>query len=90
MPVKKAAIKALRQTKKRTERNKSIKLAIKKGAKVSVKSLATGNREQAWNDIYKTLKALDKASQKGIIHKNTAARKKSRLMKKFNAIPAKA
>jgi len=40
--------------------------------------------EKARNLLTLTIKELDQAASKGLIHKNTAARKKSRLMRKFN------
>jgi len=44
------------------------------------------NTELAQEEVQKAIRALDKAAQKGVIHKNNAARRKSRLMARFNAI----
>ena len=44
------------------------------------------NTELAEAEVQKAIRALDKAAQKGVIHKNNAARRKSRLMARFNAI----
>jgi small subunit ribosomal protein S20 len=44
--------------------------------------------EQAKNLLTLTIKELDQAASKGLIHKNAAARKKSRLMRKFNQLTA--
>ncbi len=46
--------------------------------------IAAGRLEEAEVAAYQALSALDKAAQKGIVHKNNAARRKSRLMKSLN------
>ncbi len=83
MPVKKSAMKALRQDKKRALYNKAIKVDIKTLLKKSRKAVDS-NAEKAEELVKTTIKKFDKAAQKGVIKKNTAARKKSRLMKKLN------
>lgn len=79
MPQRRMAKKYLRQSKKRRLKNLRIKAAIKAAVKKFKKSLENTDeaaREQALNEMYKT---FDKAADKNVIHKNTAARKKSRL-----------
>lgn len=49
-------------------------------------ALASDNVDNAKLALRKALRALDKAVTKGVIHKNTAARKKSRLTKRFNKV----
>ncbi|HOY56294.1 MAG TPA: 30S ribosomal protein S20 [bacterium] len=86
MPHMKAAVKSLRQTKTRTARNEKIRdnlsyliRAVKKALKQNDKAKAT--------EVSKQLKqALDKAAQKNVIKKNTAARRKSRFAKKINKL----
>jgi len=81
MPQRKTAKKYLRQSKKRRLKNLQAKAAIKAAIKKFKKSLEKADssaREQALKEMYKT---LDKAAGKNVIHKNTAARKKSRLTK---------
>ncbi len=51
--------------------------------KKAEQSIATGNVDQA--AVLAAISTLDKAAVKGVIHKNNAARRKSRLMKKVNA-----
>lgn len=85
MPIKKSAKKALRQDKKKAIRNKNVKDDIKYLAKKTLKSIESQEKE-AENLIKKYIKAIDKAAQKKIMKKNTAARMKSRMMKKLNAI----
>lgn len=50
--------------------------------------LATGEVTDAEQALQTAVKALDKAAEKGVIHKNSAARRKSRLMKALNKIKA--
>jgi small subunit ribosomal protein S20 len=62
-------------------------LANTKSAKKRInKSLATGDIETIKEKLRLAVKELDKAVTKGVLHKNTAARKKSRLYAKFNAL----
>ncbi len=80
MPRTKSAKKALRQARRRRERNKAhvsaLKTAVKKGRAASPgDASAVGKAEQA----------LDRAARKGLIHKNRAARQKSRLVKRARA-----
>jgi small subunit ribosomal protein S20 len=74
----KSALKRIRQTKRRNEYNRD----KKKGIKVAVKAVREAQSyEEGLENLKKLYKVLDKASVKGIVHKNTAARKKSRLVK---------
>ncbi len=49
-------------------------------------ALATNEKEEAKAKVLEAVKALDKAASKGVIHKNNAARRKSRLMKQLVAL----
>lgn len=60
------------------ERNKAVRSEMKQRTKTA---LTTGDEA----DVQAAIKRIDSAAQKGVIHKNTAARKKSRLMKQVNA-----
>ncbi|MEA2088402.1 MAG: 30S ribosomal protein S20 [Patescibacteria group bacterium] len=83
MPVKKSAKKTLRKDKKKALRNKNVNMESKtliKKTRKAIDSKAKDAREL----VKKTIKKLDKAAQKGIIKKNTVARKKSRIMKRLN------
>jgi len=67
---------------KRAERNKSVRSELKS----RVKSASTTIGEDGNDELVRAaVKRIDSAASKGVIHKNTAARKKSRLMKKVNA-----
>ncbi len=85
-PVKKnlSAIKRARQAEKRNERNKVERSKIKSVVK-AVEAAAKGGDQDAAAVLLKAVKTIDSARSKGIIHKNNAARKISRLTKKVNA-----
>jgi small subunit ribosomal protein S20 len=67
---------------KAAERNKAIKSELKTRSKNAVKSAGAEDGDEA---LRLAVKRLDMAAAKGVIHKNQAARRKSRLMKKINA-----
>ncbi len=69
----------MRVTEKKTARNKAVKGIVKGAIKKTREAVAAGNVEEAQEWLKKSTKALDKAAQKKVIKKNTAARKKSRL-----------
>lgn len=79
MPIKHAAFKALRQSTKHRERNLAIKLNLKKVVKSVRKAVAAKDTTKAKELLVTAIKTIDRAAQKGIIKKNTAARLKSRL-----------
>ncbi len=80
-----AAKKDLRQTDRRTARNKVYKAEIK-SLRVKLRKLLTAGDSAGAGDTAKLLgKKLDKAVTKGFMKKNTVARYKSRMMKKLNA-----
>jgi small subunit ribosomal protein S20 len=81
----KAAIKYIRKSRKNRIRNIAVKGNIKKLTKQSLKLISLKDKGAA-EAVKNTMSAIDKAAENGILHKNTAARKKSRLMKKLNAI----
>ena len=68
---------------KRAERNKAVKSELKTRVKSAHKVAGTEQSEEA---LRLAVKRLDMAAAKGVIHKNQAARRKSRLMKKLNAV----
>ncbi|MBO8136734.1 MAG: 30S ribosomal protein S20 [Desulfotomaculum sp.] len=84
MPNIKSAAKRVRQIQKRTLRNKMIKTRVRTSIRRFKEALATADAENAKAALQKALRELDKAVTKGVIHKNNAARKKSRLTKLFN------
>lgn len=76
-------------TARKTAKNARIKGAFRSAAKKTSEAIAKGDKALAKEWFQKTAKALDKAAQKKVIHKNTAARKKSRLNKALKAIAKK-
>jgi len=86
MPIKKAAIKHLRQTKRQTIRNKKVKDQLKYLIKQTRRALGIKDKNKAAEALKKAVKALDKAAQKKIIKKNKASRLKSRLARQLNKL----
>jgi small subunit ribosomal protein S20 len=81
MPIKQAAKKYLRASKKRGEQNLKTKKAFKEAVKKLREFATAGKIDEAKKYFPTVQKALDKAAKLGIIKKNAAARKKSRLVK---------
>ncbi len=81
MPVIKSAQKQMRQTRIRTARNRAIKDAYKSKIKEVKKGIGVLSEKEMQEKISAVYKSLDKAAKKNVIHKNTATRKKSRLVK---------
>lgn len=89
MPVKKSAFKALRQDKKRTERNRLVKLQIGDARRAVRKAVEAGDAKKAGEAATTAVKLLDKAYSKGVMKLNTVSRYKSRLLAKVSAIKGK-
>ena len=81
MPNTKSAGKAMRQSLRRREFNLKIKDSVKQSVKEVRKLIAAGDKTAAAEKMKAAMSALDKAAKKNVIHKNNAARKKSRLAK---------
>ena len=84
MPNTKSAKKELRKAQKRRMRNRYYRSRARTYVKKVRKLLAEGRIEEAREALRLAFSALDKAAEKGIIHKNNAARRKSRLTHLFN------
>lgn len=84
----KSAIKRHKQSLVRKERNRSVKSALKTVLKKVEGAVSDKNAEEAAKNLGAAVIALDKAASKGIIHKKNAARNKSRLARKVNALGA--
>ncbi len=81
----KSQIKRNKQNAKRHERNKAVRTALKTSTKKAHSAVVEGDAETAQALAREASRALDKAASKGIVHKKTAARHKSRLTKAANA-----
>ncbi|HHT9138003.1 MAG: 30S ribosomal protein S20 [Candidatus Brocadiales bacterium] len=84
MPTMQSAKKRLRQNIKQNLRNRSYRAALKTQLKKFLSVIKEGNAQTAQEELRLTVKKLDTGVAKGILPKNTASRKKSRLTKKFN------
>lgn len=84
MPGSKSAEKAARAAERKRLRNKSVRSATKSRLIRAEKLISSNELESAQQAVLAATSALDRAAKKGVIHPNTAARRKSRLMKKFN------
>jgi small subunit ribosomal protein S20 len=81
-----SALKRARQTETRTQRNRSNNSRLRSSLRDLREALAKGDKAAAEQVFRKTVSALDKAIQKGVLHENTAGRYKSRLNARLNAL----
>ncbi len=86
MPVIKSAKKALRGSQRKMVFNLRRKRVMKDSIKTIDKLVLGKNKEEAMNNLSSAYKAIDKAAKRGVIKKNTAARKKSRLARAIKNI----
>ena len=82
--------KEARNSEKRQMRNRAVRSRAKTFITRAEKLVFTGEMESAQAAVAESISALDRAAEKGIIHPNNAARRKSRLMKKLNQAQASA
>jgi small subunit ribosomal protein S20 len=82
----KSQIKRNRQNEKRSERNKTVRTALKTSKKKVRTAIGSGDAEAATTQQREAARSLDKAVAKGIVHKRTAARRKSRLAKAASSV----
>jgi small subunit ribosomal protein S20 len=81
-----SAKKRVRQSIKRRARNRARKELVKDQVKAFTAALASGDVKKAEAELNNTASRLDRVASSGTIHKNTAARKRSRLAKRLNAL----
>jgi small subunit ribosomal protein S20 len=86
----KSSAKRARQNIKREARSSYYKTTARTYIKRARAQIAANELEEAQDTVRKAVKALDKAAQKGVIHRNNAARRKSNLMKALNKAQATA
>jgi small subunit ribosomal protein S20 len=86
MPNIKSAKKRVKVTATKTLRNQMIKSALKSSIRKYRAAIAAGDKDAAAVAYKDAVKKVDKAVNKGILHKNNAARKKSRYTKLLNAM----
>jgi small subunit ribosomal protein S20 len=85
LPNIKSSERSVKTDAERRARNFAIKSSVKTSVRKVVDAVATNKTEAATELLSKASSTIDKAVTKGVLHKNTAARKKSRLAKKINA-----
>jgi len=82
----KSALKRNKQNKVRADRNTHVRSTMRTYVKAVRTAVAEGNKEAAQSALEKVIPYVDKASTKGVIHKATASRKVSRLVKLVNTL----
>ena len=82
----KSQIKRNRQSEKKRVNNRVYRGSARTFVQKARVALASGEEQASAEAVLKAVSALDKAAQKGVIHKNNAARRKSRLMKRLAAL----
>lgn len=82
----KSAIKRNKQNEKRRLRNRFYRGAARTLVSKAKTTIVTGDAETSKAAVALAIETLDKAAQAGVIHKNNAARRKSRLMKRLNSL----
>ena len=85
----KSAMKRNRQNEKRRVRNAAVRSTVRTSVKSARVAIEGGQADQARAALLNTIQTLDKAVTKGVIHMNTAARKKSRLTRQLNALASR-
>ena len=86
MANKPSALKRIRQSEKRRQHNRIFRGRARTEIKKARLAIESGSADEARAATLQAISALDKAASKGIIHKNNAARRKSRLMKALATI----
>ncbi|HOV31640.1 MAG TPA: 30S ribosomal protein S20, partial [Anaerolineaceae bacterium] len=75
-----------KQNQKRRMRNRVYRGTARTYVRKAEAAIKVGDAQASQEEVLKAIKALDKAASKGVIHKNNAARRKSRLVKKLNSM----
>ncbi len=84
MPISRTAKRQVRVDARRRLRNKAVRTRCRTFVARANRLIAAGDLEAAQQAVLAAVSALDKAAQKGIIHANNAARRKSRLTRKLS------
>lgn len=87
MPIKHAALKQIRKDRKRQRRNQAIRAELKTLTKRLIGLLKAQKTEEAGQLLRVVAKRYDHAASRHVIHRNTAARYKSRLMRRVARLP---
>ena len=82
----KSALKRIRSSERKRLRNRMVRSRARTFVKHARVAIQSGDKTAAEAAVQQAIKALDKAAVKGVIHRNNAARRKSRLMKRLHAM----
>ena len=88
MPVSASAEKEMRSSARKQIRNKTLHTLCKSSISKAEKVITAGDPAAAKTAVGTAISTLDRAAERGIIHRNNASRRKSRLQKKLNAVKA--
>lgn len=86
MPNIKSSIRSVKTDAERRAKNSAVKSQIHTATRKTVEAVEAGAVEDAKKALVQATSVIDKAASKGVLHKNTAARKKSNLTAKVNAL----
>lgn len=81
-----SSIKRARQNVKRRARNRMVRSRVRTFVKKASAAIESGDKDEATQAVRQAVSELDRAVKKGVFHRNNAARRKSRLMKRLNAL----
>ena len=81
-----SSVRSVKSDAERRAKNFAAKSAVKTAARKLVEAIEAGQADEAKALLIKASKTIDTAAAKGVFHKNAAARKKSRLARRFNAL----
>jgi small subunit ribosomal protein S20 len=84
-----SALKRARQTEKRTGVNRSNKTLLRSSLRKLRTAITSGDKNAALAAYRETVSAIDRSVKKGVVHKNTGSRYKSRLNARVNAVVSK-
>ena len=90
MPNIKSSEKSMKKDAARNRRNNMRKSLLKTSLRKFQAAVAAGDPEKVREVLLQTTRIIDKSASKGVIHRNAAARRKSRLSKQYNAMAAQA
>jgi small subunit ribosomal protein S20 len=82
----KSALKRIRSTARKEMRNRAIRSATRTYVKKARVLIEAGKKDEAQAAVVRAISALDRAVTKGVLHRNNAARRKSRLMQRFHSL----
>jgi len=86
LPNIKSSIRSVKTDAERRAKNAQVKSQVRTATRKTVEAVAAGQAEEAKAAFIKATSVIDKAANKGVLHKNTAARKKANLAAKVNAL----